>query len=286
MKRLLPTLFLATACTTSVEDPPSGCTSISQCVIGQVCNASGQCVPEPTNTVIGRFECVPGPSSTDPGRTTVIANVGMQRVPFNGVVECTFPGDDLFLVSMIPPATMGGYEFKLNVVVPWEMAQKGGRIEMVRPWYSNEPQSANVARYVGLTFERVLGHSAGGYIQFDGPAQEGKPLSGYIEIPLDETREGTTVGVPCERGMVDCSDSVTVLSDAFCMRPTEGFDPHVPICTAFCKTDADCERYGGVCVTLGNPNGICFRECAGGCEPPLQCSEFYDDPRVVCFKKL
>jgi hypothetical protein len=50
VKRLLPLLFLATACTTSVEDPPSGCTSISQCVIGQVCNASGQCVPEPPNT--------------------------------------------------------------------------------------------------------------------------------------------------------------------------------------------------------------------------------------------
>lgn len=286
MKRLALIPLLLCSCTTTVEDPAGGCETIAQCNYGYVCNADHQCIPEPPMTAIGRFECIPQDDIDAPGKTTVVANIGIQRLPLNGVVGCTFPGDGLFLVSMVPPAVIGGNDYKLNVVMPWTVAQQGGRIDMQRPAMSNEAYSANVARYIGLSFDRILGHSAGGYIQFDEPPVVGQPLTGYVEIPLEETPEGTVVGNPCERGMVDCSDTATVLSSAFCMRPIEGVDPHVPICSALCKTDADCEDYGGICITAGEPEGLCLRDCGLGCEEPLACETVTNEDRSICWKKL
>lgn len=186
----------------SAERPPLGCTSSTECELGQLCHPTQQvCVDEPKNAVIGRFYCSNvGDPSAPPVPTSEqsagISELGgyapredggdptiSERLSFYTNPKCFIDGSGFILNSSDYNYLQGKVGYTLVVMVPsGTKISPGAELSLDSPdyYYAMIAQCNNTTSPCPL----VAGNSHA-TITFDAVPQLGKPVGGSIVVQLE-----------------------------------------------------------------------------------------------------
>lgn len=269
-------LFATLGCAPDQPEATSGCQSISDCNLGDVCDRpNNRCIPEPQNRALGAFACTVTDTPEAPGLelSEVIATKEDDardprwddRWALPSVGCMLRPQSNALLLTMQSLTSGGALIMRIDVA---DLAS--GRVTVV----PHMDVGTNAATLQDRETYDLFGSSKSGFVTFSGRAVVGAVLEGYLDVdfypvvdlpPNMEAKDDVIFGVPCSRGLADCGEKTGDVGGAeACLNAESG-----PVCTRFCDNNSDCALGDGVCT-----GGLCTRPCQTHADcTPLQCFE-------------
>lgn len=256
------------------DQPPEtrGCTSITQCPFGAVCDVPARsCIDEPDDRFLGKFTCTLRDATAANGTlelSEVVGRVGDDRWALPSVFCALRQESDRLLVGFHVPGGGG----LLTVVL---RASAAGRGESALGPYFDAGYDA--ASFEDPEVSRAYGYSRAGRIQFSSPLMVGADLEGYLDVSMTPVAvEEALFGQPCPEGRSACGHRTADAGGvALCSAVVSA-----PVCTRTCSGNGDCSVGDGVCV-----DGLCTRACTtdADCAGPLRCHDGAPGESRGCF---
>jgi hypothetical protein len=259
--------LVASACAPDQPVATTGCVSLTNCPLYQVCDrSSGTCIHEPPNRLLGAFNCAivspDAPDLTTLHVSEVIANVDQDRYALSLLVRCELDAKNDRVQFMLGTADTTGNELTITLTAS---KAKAGRNTLGLALTDIARDGAILDNDTDYTRRAT---STTGFLDLDTAPVIGATVSAYADITLFPAATPRTLfGEPCPHGIADCGELEGRAGgasgcDEFQDRPGHS------ICNRICQGDGDCAIGNGICI-----GGVCSKRCTSDadCTKPTTC---------------